>query len=280
MPEENKERDEKEYLALLAIFERFVGSDADEDGRLEAVEELMALRASHIIGHALDGFSITLEEALELLRNTDGLSELDAARRDIVVAAVDNLIDFAVAEEYQMLSELPDFDDENDGDEDEHEGLTDNDIYAIFDRYNKRYAYVENKDAEYAMIVAAGLVAVKPTTILTYMTQGDERVRPWHLQYEGVSAPKASFPAWLIPPIEHMCRCFLIEDTISNSVQAASKNKLEMPEWFNPTFKESVALGGRIFSDEHPYFQIDEEHNKTLQSISKRIKSKYFNAQN
>ena len=280
MPEENKERDEKEYLALLAIFERFVGSDADEDGRLEAVEELMALRASHIIGHALDGFSITLEEALELLRNTDGLSELDAARRDIVVAAVDNLIDFAVAEEYQMLSELPDFDDEDDGDEDEHEGLTDNDIYAIFDRYNKRYAYVENKDAEYAMIVAAGLVAVKPTTILTYMTQGDERVRPWHLQYEGVSAPKASFPAWLIPPIEHMCRCFLIEDTISNSVQAASKNKLEMPEWFNPTFKESVALGGRIFSDEHPYFQIDEEHNKTLQSISKRIKSKYFNAQN
>lgn len=275
MPEDDKERDEKEYLALLAIFEHFVGSDADEDGRLEAVEELMALRASHIIGHALDGFNITLEDALELLRNKDGLSELDAARRDIVVAAVENLIDFAVAEEYQMLSELPDLDEEE-----EHEGLTEDDVYAIFDRYNKRYAYVENKDAEYAMIIAAGLVAMKPTTNLTYMTQGDERVRPWHLQYEGVSAPKASFPAWLIPPIEHMCRCFLIEDTVTNSVQAANKKKLEMPDWFNPTFKESVALGGRIFSDEHPYFQIVPEHNKALQSITQRIKDKYFNANN
>lgn len=277
MPEDDKERDEKEYLALLAIFEHFVGSDADEDGRLEAVEELMALRASHIIGHALDGFNITLEDALELLRNKDGLSELDAARRDIVVAAVENLIDFAVAEEYQMLSELPELDEEEE--EEEHEGLTEDDVYAIFDRYNKRYAYVENKDAEYAMIIAAGLVAVKPTTILTYMTQGDERVRPWHLQYEGVSAPKASFPAWLIPPIEHMCRCFLIEDTVTNSVQAANKKKLEMPDWFNPTFKESVALGGRIFSDEHPYFQIAPEYNKALQSIAQRIKDKIFQCQ-
>nr|DAK54559.1 MAG TPA: minor capsid component [Caudoviricetes sp.] len=275
MPEDNKERDEKEYLALLAIFERFVGTHADEDGRLEVIEELMAMRASHLIGHAFDGFSITLEEALELLRNTDGLSELDAARRDIVVAAVENLIDFAVAEEYQMLSELPDIDE----DEEEHEGLED-DVLAIFDRYNKRYAYVENKDAEYAMIIAAGLAAVKPTTILTYMTQGDERVRPWHLQYEGVSAPKSSFPAWLVPPIEHMCRCYLVEDTVSDSVQAAAKKKLEMPDWFNPTFKESVAFGGRIFSDEHPYFQIQSEHNGTLQAISQRIKDKYYNAGN
>jgi hypothetical protein len=275
LPEDNKERDEKEYLALLAIFERFVGTHADEDGRLEVIEELMAMRASHLIGHAFDGFSITLEEALELLRNTDGLSELDAARRDIVVAAVENLIDFAVAEEYQMLSELPDIDE----DEEEHEGLED-DVLAIFDRYNKRYAYVENKDAEYAMIIAAGLAAVKPTTILTYMTQGDERVRPWHLQYEGVSAPKSSFPAWLVPPIEHMCRCYLVEDTVSDSVQAAAKKKLEMPDWFNPTFKESVAFGGRIFSDEHPYFQIQSEHNGTLQAISQRIKDKYYNAGN
>lgn len=276
MPEDNKERDEKEYLALLAIFERFVGTHADEDGRLEVIEELMAMRASHLIGHAFDGFSITLEEALGLLRNTDGLSELDAARRDIVMAAVENLIDFAVAEEYQMLSELPDIDE----DEEEHEGLSEDDVLAIFDRYNKRYAYVENKDAEYAMIIAAGLVAVKPTTILTYMTQGDERVRPWHLQYEGVSAPKSSFPAWLVPPIEHMCRCYLVEDTVSDSVQAAAKKKLEMPDWFNPTFKESVAFGGRIFSDEHPYFQIQSEHNGTLQAISQRIKDKYYNAGN
>lgn len=252
--------------------------DADEDSRLEIIEQLMALRAEHLIGHACDGFNLTFDEALQVLRNTEGLTELEAARRDILVAAIDNLVDFAVAEEYQMLSEIDedgDFD-EDDDDHDDEEGLTEQDIIAIFARYNKQFGCVENKDAEYAMIIAAGLAAIKPTTILTYMTQGDERVRPWHLQYEGFSAPKASFPAWLIPPIEHMCRCYLVEDTIENSVKADVAAELQMPDWFNPTFKESVALGGRIFSDEHPYFKIDKEHNAVLQLIAKRIKSRYF----
>ena len=48
-----------------------------------------------------------------------------------------------------------------------------------------------------------------------------------------------------------------------------------MPDWFNPVFKESVALGGRIFSEEHSYFQIQPEHIDTLSDISLRIKSKY-----
>ncbi len=273
MPEENKERDEKEYAALLVIFEHLMESDSDEDGRLEILEELMALRAEHLIGHACNGFNLTIEEALQVLKNTEGLSELESARRDCLVAAVENLIDFAVAEEYQMLSEIDELDESDEDDVDE------DDILAIFARYNKQYARVENSDVEYAMIIAAGLAALKPTTILTYMTQGDERVRPWHLQYEGFSAPKVSFPAWLIPPIEHQCRCYLIEDTIENSVRAASQ-KLEMPDWFNPTFKESVALGGRIFSDEHPYFQVDIEHNANLQLIAQRIKNKYLNASN
>ena len=49
-----------------------------------------------------------------------------------------------------------------------------------------------------------------------------------------------------------------------------------MPDWFNRTFKESVALGGRIFSDEHPYFQVDERHVGRLNAIAKRIKAKYL----
>lgn len=277
MPQQDKERDEKEFAALLAVFERLMDSEGEE-AQQEALEELMSLRARHLIGHALDGFGITLEEALELLRKADGLTELEETRRNIVVAAIDNLIDFAVAEEYQMLEDM-DWEgfDEEEGDEDnEEEGLTEDDILAIFTRYNKQYARVENLDTEYAMIMAASLAAVRATTILTYMTQGDERVRPWHLQYEGYSAPKQSFPAWLIPPIEHMCRCYLVEDTVGNSVQAASRKKLEMPDWFNPTFKESVALGGRIFSDEHPYFQILPQHNRLLQEIAKRIKALYL----
>lgn len=277
LPEEDKERDDKEYAALLVIFEHLMATDSDEDGRLEILEELMALRAEHLIGHACRGFGLTLEEAIEILKNTDGLTELEAARRDVLVAAVENLVDFAVAEEYQMLSDLPE---EEEGEPDEtDEDEIDEEILTIFSRYNKQYARVENGDAEYAMIIAGGIYALSSTTILTYMTQGDERVRPWHLQYEGFSAPKNRFPAWLIPPIEHQCRCFLIEDSIENSVKADTK-KLEMPDWFNPTFKESVALGGRIFSDEHPYFQVDIEHNVKLQLIAQHIKAKYLNGEN
>ena len=148
--------------------------------------------------------------------------------------------------------------------------------FPVFSKFHERYMCTENVDIEYAMIIAAYLSMIKDNTVLMYMTQGDERVRPWHLQYEGFTAPKSSFPAWLIPPIEHQCRCYLIEDTepIMASIQASTVP--EMPDWFNRTFKESVALGGRIFSDEHPYFQVDERHVGRLNAIAKRIKAKYL----
>jgi len=255
----------------LAVFSRFIESLANEADSQEILEELMDLRAEFLIQHALSGFDIEYGEALELLRNADGLTNEQSAKRDIIVAAVDNLIDFAVAEEYQMARELPSLDDEEYDEEDYEE---------IFEKYNKRYAEVENSDAEYAMIIAAGLVGVADGTMLTYMTQGDERVRPWHLQYEGFSAPKSQFPAWLIPPIEHQCRCYLVEDTIVGAIKSIKNAKIKMPtmpDWFNRTFKESVALGGRIFSDEHPYFAVDSRDENNLRDIAQRIKDKYMN---
>lgn len=273
MPESDEERDKEELAALQAIFQRLLKAIRANEGQWEVLEELMSLRAQQMIERALKGFGITLEEALELLQSSEkGLSRVDKEKRISIHAAIDNLVDFAVAEEYQMADDLS-FE-EGPTEDDEKEAL------KIFKTYNERYAKIENEDAEYAMIVAAGLVAVRPTTILTYMTQGDERVRPWHRTYEGYSAPKSSFPHWLIPPIEHQCRCFLIEDGVYNqiNVQAARTGKLEMPDWFNPTFKESVAFGGRIFSDEHPYFQVNEAHVDKLSEIAGRIKTRYFDA--
>ena len=274
LPVHDEERHREEFLALIAIFEKLLYSIPNDMESWEVMEELMALRADFAIHHALNGFGLEYDTALELLRTAeDGLTEIDKAKRNVVVAAIDNLVDFAVAEEYQMALELPEIEEELEEEELE-------DMMALFAKYNDRYALIENQDAEYAMIIAAQLIAVSNNTVLTYMTQGDERVRPWHLQYEGYSAPKSSFPAWLIPPIEHACRCYLVEDSVTGQlqdVQGAVIRVPEIPEWFNPTFKESVALGGRIFSDEHPYFQIKDEHQQTLQSIADRIKSKYWN---
>lgn len=273
-PQHDDESQRKEYLAILAIFERLLDSITQNMSQWEILEELMSLRADFAIHHAIRGFGMEYEEALELIRFADDeLTDNEKAKRNIIVAAIDNLVDFAVAEEYQMADSLPDFDEILSEEEREE-------LIAICKRYNYQYANIENLDIEYAMAIAAQLVSVSPLTTLTYMTQGDERVRPWHLQYEGFSAPKSSFPAWLIPPIEHRCRCYLVEDSSATSL-GNIKNEIvhlpTMPSWFNPTFKESVALGGRIFSDEHPYFTIDEQHKEQLQDITDRIKQQYLN---
>ena len=186
------------------------GLDADE-----VFEELVSIRADFALRHAFDGFGMEYDQALELIRNKENLTPEQNTEREILLAAVDNLIDFATVEEYHAVSEAIDFLDneelesENDGtDEEEREEA----ILAICAKYNRRYANTENHDIEYAMIVAAQLSALSDDSYLMYMTMGDERVRPWHLQYEGFTAPKSSFPAWLVPPIEHQCRCYLIED--------------------------------------------------------------------
>ena len=248
------------------------------DTREEILEAMMELRAEFAINHAIKGFGMDIEKALELIRNkNNGLSRLEREQRDILVAAIDNLVDFAVAQEFQMSQHLPnDFDYNDQTDIDECED--------IFWRYNHTYAKIENEDIEYAMQIAAAWSIHTNSTVFTYMTQGDERVRPWHLALEGISHPKSSFPAWLIPPIEHGCRCYLVEESsdVLNKISDISKvvcQNDEMPDFVNPVFKESVAKGGRIFSEAHSYFTIPKKYKKKLQHISHTIKSKWFEKQ-
>lgn len=277
-PDDDEERHNNEVAALLPLFHEFVLSLAHEDNQWETLESLMAARADIAIKRALDGFGITYDEAIALIRNADNLDNEQSVQRSVIMAAVDNLVDFSVAEEYQMADDMAEL--EESLNEDDAEEMEDEDWQTFymptFIRFNDRYMRTENMDIEYAMIVAAYLSALRDDTVLMYMTMGDERVRPWHLQYEGYSALKSQFPAWLIPPIEHQCRCFLVEDSqpsVLGQIKAAAVP--EMPEWFNRTFKESVALGGRIFSDEHPYFQVDVRHVGRLNAIARRIKAKY-----
>lgn len=266
----------------MEVFEKFLDTLPDGLSRWDILKELSELRADFAIHHALRGFNIDYEEALKIVReNTGSLSEDDEAKRVVIVAAIDNLVDFALAEEYQMSDQLFDLDEEGLDEDGEEIDLPDEEIYyTVFSKYNDTYSKVENKDIEYAMIVASRIYAIKNTTVLMYMTQGDERVRPWHLQYEGFTAPKSSFPAWLIPPIEHGCRCWVeaVEDIASQITDVYAKGKkLKMPKNFDRTFKESVALGGRIFSDEHPYFQIKPQHLDKMSELAKQIKGRYFN---
>lgn len=69
LPKDDEDKKQAEYEALLAVFVRFIESHANETDSQEILEELMNLRTDFLIQHALSGFDIDYDEALEMLRN-------------------------------------------------------------------------------------------------------------------------------------------------------------------------------------------------------------------
>ena len=207
------------------------------------------------------------DEALSILRNHNNFTtERERQQHEILVAAIDNLIDFAAAEEMTMISELPEEVDE--------ECLLD--YETICEQYNLTYAEAENEQVLFAAKMAAWWMAVNSESVITYMTQGDERVRPWHLSLEGVSYRKSEFPAELIPPIEWGCRCYLIANGFAAVRASLSIDKCR--SMVDPVFRESLATSGRIFTDAHRYF--DTQLPEFVQKIVKRLKSKFYEQDN
>ena len=142
------------------------------------LEDIITLRASFLINRVLQGLRIDLDRALDILRNyNDFTADLERQQRDILVAAVDNLVDFVVAEEYAMIQELPE--ELDDSQTEEYE--------AVCERYNLTYAREENSTVLFAASIAAWWLSVDAGTVIPFMTQGDERVRRWHESWEGVS---------------------------------------------------------------------------------------------
>lgn len=256
----------------------------------------MSLRAQYAIGHALDGFRMEFDEAIQLLKNTadNTLTKTDIEKRDRLVAMVNNLSEFAVCEEYQMYKEVlkhnPDiYDEELDWNDDEVMSP----YYDICDQYNDTYAAVENSDIEYSMSIAYNWLYCSPSTYLTYMTQNDDRVRPWHYALQGFTARRDDFPSWMIPPIEWGCRCFLLSEggeIIAGSdkvkkVRAAKLGTLnvrasfevpEKPKELDNVFAGSVAKCGRIFGKSHPYFKVARADKDKLKEYVEDIRKQYY----
>ena len=252
--------------------------------RKKALQELAELRAEFAIQHACVGFKIEFEDALSLIRNADEskLSAEEIAKRDRIVAAIDNLVEFAVCAEYQLMKDVysinPDFDFESDElDFDDEDEMAD--YIKACEKYNKIHAAVENDDIEYAMAVAFAWLKYNENTYLTYWTQNDDRVRPWHYALQGFSAKRDDFPSWMIPPIEWACRCFLIsgQDASASSDLRNIHGKLpDKPAQLDGVFSESVAKCGRIFSKAHRYFEVDKADKKMLSAMVRNIKKSYY----
>lgn len=287
MSKEEQADHDKEYKALLAIFLNFL-KNINSDNRDEILLSLMDLRAELAIHHAFKGFDIDVDEALMLLKNKNdkNLTKEDKDKRDRIIAAVNNLIEFAVCEEYQVAkksTEVYQSHKENDNDYDidfnDPEDIEEyNDICSL---YNDTYAAVENADIEYAMLVANRWIHMGGNELLTYWTMNDNKVRPWHLALQGYTARQDDFPSWMIPPIEWNCRCFLISasegETLAKNVNVNkiySKSPIK-PKQLDGVFSESVAKCGRIFSKSHSYFSVNKNDIQFLKDCVTTIKSKY-----
>lgn len=288
MSEEEQADHDKEYKALLAIFLNFL-KNINSDNRDEILVSLMDLRAELAIHHAFKGFGIDVDEALMLLKNKndENLTKEDKDKRDRIIAAVNNLIEFAVCEEYQVAQKSTEVyqshkESNNDYDIDFNDPADIEEYKDICALYNDTYAAVENADIEYAMTIANKWIHLDINELLTYWTMNDNKVRPWHLALQGYTASQEDFPSWMIPPIEWNCRCFLISasegETLAKNLDIRkiySKAPIK-PKQLDGVFSESVAKCGRIFSKSHSYFSVNKNDMQFLKDCVKTIKSKYY----
>lgn len=283
LSDEDKDDSQAEYEELLPLFINLVKSLRDPDNKKQALLDLARLRAQLAISHAFEGFDIEQDEAIRLINQTDDLSEFDEEKKKRLIAAINNLIEFSVCEEYQLMTNiyktLPDFDfDSDEFDTDNEEAMEP--LEELNKKYNLIYAGVENMDIEYAMMIALAWVSSEKNSTLTYMTQNDDRVRPWHFALQGFSAKKDDFPSWMIPPIEWGCRCFLVDsngDSVINQLDLHVFAKApKKPKQIDDVFSESVAKCGRIFGKSHSYFKVGNKDKDALKEIVELIKQDYY----
>lgn len=278
MKEDEKAQHQSEYEALLALYIALLRA-LRTDNREEAFMELCKLRTEHAFNHVLNGLGVDYDYAITLMKNGDdaNMTRQDRELLKRLEAAIANLIDFSVCEEYQLYSETLDFlgDDEIDFNSDEYEELL-----LLCEKYNDHYAAVENADIAYAGAMAAMWMRLSAGDYVVYWTQNDAKVRPWHMALQGYTASADEFPSWMIPPIDYNCRCFLktLEAGFAlgkiDKVKNAAKD-IKKPKQLSDVYSESLAKCGRIFGPSHSYFQVKEKDVEFIKNTVTKIKSNY-----
>jgi hypothetical protein len=279
MTTEQQARHDSEYQSLQALFIALLRSLRDGNTE-ESLYALCELKTDLAFKHVLDGLGVGYDEAIILIQNAndDNLTQHDKDLRDRLIAAIQNLIDFSVCEEYQLYDEAVEMlgDGELDFNSEDYE-----DLLAICEKYNDTYASIENSDIEYAGKIAAMWIRMSANDYAVYWTQNDAKVRPWHMALQGYAAPRDEFPSWMIPPIEYNCRCFLeILEVASVNGKLhqfkGSAKDIEKPQKINNVYSESLAKCGRIFGPSHNYFTVRESDKEMLQNFVTKLKEKYY----
>jgi len=261
-----------EYVTLLAILRGFLEDFYNNPSLYMTHTELMEQRAVFALNHAFNGYGLSFERAMNIvkLENNDGLTDIQIEERDMLIGLIDNIINFSVAAEHQTLMSISE-------DREKSVDMEEFMITAIntFSKYNKTYAGIENEDIFFALGLAAEWLRFDAETILQFTTQGDERVRDSHNAINGLRYRKKDFPAALIPPIDHGCRCYLIDTGSTDGRKLTNKPNVSklIDDATNPAFKYNVATSGQMFGEDHPYFEIGSSYLSILGATVTKIKS-------
>ena len=195
MTDDQKAKHDSEYQSLLALFIALLKS-LNSDDKEDALYALSELRTEFAFKHVLDGLGVDMDEAMMLLKNSgdSNLTQRDKDLLDRIKAAILNLIDFSICEEYQLFNEIREIvgEDDIDFNSEDYEELL-----AICEKYNDVYALIENSDIEYAGKMAALWIRMSASDYVVYWTQNDAKVRPWHMALQGYSAPRDEFLKFL-----------------------------------------------------------------------------------
>ena len=278
MTEEEKSQHKEDYLTLQALFIALLHSLHSQNEEA-ALYDLMEMRLDIAFKNVIEGLGIDYSSAISLIRsdNDENLTQYERDLRDRIEAALLNLIDFCVCEEYQLYEEVLERvgDKKIDTDNEDYEYLL-----TLCEKYNDKYAAVENADIRYSGMMAAMWLKLSAADYLVYWTQNDTKVRPWHMELQGYAAPRDEFPSWMIPPIEYNCRCFLgilevpyAKSSLSN-IKGSAKH-LQKPQQLSDIYAESLAKCGRIFGPSHPYFEINKNGIDMLNGFVNQLISKY-----
>lgn len=256
-----------QYLFILEAFEEALDLIDGEEYDIWAVIGVLAdIRARYLFQIVSDDLMMSYEYAIKVVQdNIDkGTDEVTDNRALVLLSAMENLIDFATCQQYQMFRNMP-----SEISDDNYE-----EVEKIFEKFNYLYANVEDNVVDQSAIMAFAWLHFNDNATLQYTTQRDERVRYEHELLDKLTYKKNEFPAELIPPIDYNCRCFLVENG-----GESGNNTLESASWMamvNPIFRESLAKGGRIFTDNHPYFDVDEDDEENINDIKEKIFDKWL----
>ena len=96
---------------------------------------------------------------------------------------------------------------------------------------------------------------------LKYVTVGDDRVRPAHEKLDGLIVP-IDDPFWSLfyPPNGWGCRCYTEQTDEAIKEPDYTPDETEVPL----SMRHNVGKGEKIFSEDHPYFEVSKKEKKSI----------------